>query len=232
MQDYVDSGIHLVNSISIPNPNVRNQMQNVENLSAHGCRLAKSLVDIFVEAHRKMKTWGGNIDIKDFIVHNGRAEVTKSPTGGYSFVEWQSDCQKLASILRHLFTEKPLYVSDLINTLKGVQRVEMHLEWFKTYIQNHLAFAPSYNRSNVSSKIVQMYEPMTPKDQNNFKGFVNSVQFDAWATGKLHKSHIFQQTLQHHIDKYGRPYELTSFGCFRFQRNFTTHASEEKVVDY
>lgn len=119
---------------------------------------------------------GGNIDLKDFIVHNGRAEVTKSPTGGSSFVEWQSDCKKLDSILRHLFTEKPLYVSDLINTLEGVQRVEMHLEWFKTYIQNHLVFAPSYNRSNVSSKIVRMYESMTPIDQNTFRGVVNSVK--------------------------------------------------------
>jgi hypothetical protein len=222
----------LVNTISIPNPSVRNQIHNVENLSILGCRLGKSLVDIFVEAHRKQKTWGGNIDIKDFIVHNGRAEVKKSPTGRFSFSEWESDRKKLATILKHIFTQKPLYIKDLIDTLESVKREDMHLEWLKTYIQNHLTFAPSYNRSNVSSKIVQMYESMTPTNQTAFRGVVNTVKCDAWTTKKVHRAQIFGATLSHHVTKYGKPYELTSFGCFRFQRNFTTHASEEKVIQY
>ena len=57
----------------------------------------------------KNGTWHGSIRITDFNVQLGRVVLTKPDTVGRTHDDRKEECKQLASILRHIFTASPLY---------------------------------------------------------------------------------------------------------------------------
>uniref|UniRef100_A0A453KNK8 Piwi domain-containing protein n=1 Tax=Aegilops tauschii subsp. strangulata TaxID=200361 RepID=A0A453KNK8_AEGTS len=98
------------------------------------------------------------------------------------------------------------------------------LYWLVPFIKTNFAFKTPIQRGNASYNIIRYYEGLNGLDKFVFEAIVNGVPVPTdWLSLKLQTHYFFRKTIQYALNKYGFTYSLTSFGCFKFQRNKTTH---------
>jgi hypothetical protein len=228
LRDYQHSDVELVETFEIPSTQTKNLTQDTDELTFLGRRLGRTLVEPFIAAWQNNLSYDGKVKRRHVRVRGGRAEITKQPTEALTRSRWKNDCNTLATLLRTIFLrngQNPPYMDDLVRELQTAKSSWYNKRWFRVFIRYNLAFKSSLCRAHVSYDIIRMYDELPANLQTKFQKHLNSVKVPVWTNGTAQLNYLFRPTCQYRIrhSRRGLAYPKTGFGCFTFQRNFSTH---------
>ncbi|XBH95541.1 hypothetical protein VPH35_086085 [Triticum aestivum] len=196
--------------------------------------LGLSVLDQLKKAIKEKKSWDGQLKKKDFRVVDGRAVIIKKPIYNIDAVNFPKDCKKIRKILKKIFqteisgADAPFlqwnpFLRDLLEVLELATFSDLY--WLVPFIKTNFAFKTPIQRENASYNIVRYYEGLNWQDKANFEAIVDGVTVPPdWRSCKVQTHYFFRKTIQYAFQKFGCTYSLSSFGCFKFQRNHATHA--------
>uniref|UniRef100_A0A453KNM1 Piwi domain-containing protein n=2 Tax=Aegilops tauschii subsp. strangulata TaxID=200361 RepID=A0A453KNM1_AEGTS len=233
LKEYSADSTKFFRTVSVRDKDRPGRRRRITVFNKNGNILGLSVVDQLKKAIKNKKSWNGQLKKEDFRVVDGRAVIIKEPIYGINAVNLPKDCKKILKILKKIFkteingADAPFlrwnpFLTDLLTVLESAAFSDLY--WLVPFIKTNFAFKTPIQRGNASYNIIRYYEGLNGLDKFVFEAIVNGVPVPTdWLSLKLQTHYFFRKTIQYALNKYGFTYSLTSFGCFKFQRNKTTH---------